>query len=321
MKTGKHSIPLGIIFGLLFQSLVTVRGSEPADSPLPAEVKSDANGDDVPPGLVSLNKQKTVLLDAKGKRLLLKSKIVLREGMLEMLCCLKQTKEHESILSVDAKAYTIHAGLLALGVEQGTPVRYEPEFQAATGTPVDIYVQWVDKNKKRQRVRAQELISRAVHRFYAEPLERQPDDLTIPRETKLRYDAKNKELTWYGQMTVEERDDLLALSRDKAYTKGVRSFYERSQPEEMKAGWVFVGSSFFVDPKTGEKFYQAEGGDVICVANFPTALIDVTIPSSASGNENLLYEAYTERIPPIDTDVLIEIIPDFDQPVEAVKPK
>lgn len=323
----KFLIGRGIEFRALFSVLMVwltacltvAYADDPASGAQPAQGKI-AGDDDAPEGLVPLNKQKTVLLDAKEKRLLIKSKVVLREGLLEMLCCLKQTKEHESILAVDAKAYTIHAGLLALGAEQGTPVQYEPEFKAATGTPLEIYLQWTDEKKKRKRVRAQEFISRAVHRFYAETLEKKPVDLTIPEETKLRYDSKNKELTWYGRMTEQERDELLRLSRDKTYKQAIRSFYGRSQPEEMKAGWVFVGSSFFTDPNNGEKYYQAEGGDVICVANFPTALIDVTVPSSASGNENLLYEAYTERIPPMDTEVLIEIIPDFDEPVEAVKP-
>ena len=61
-----------------------------------------------------MNKQETVLLDAEGKRLVLKGEVCLREGLLEMLVCLKQTKEHESILSVATKAQTVHAGLLAL---------------------------------------------------------------------------------------------------------------------------------------------------------------------------------------------------------------
>src|SRR5690348_10825294 len=67
-----------------------------------------------------LNKSGTVLVDAKGKRLLLKSEVVLREGMLEMLACIKRTKEHEAILAVDAKAQLVHAGLLALDAEAGS---------------------------------------------------------------------------------------------------------------------------------------------------------------------------------------------------------
>ena len=72
----------------------------------------------------------------------------------------------------------------------------------------------------------------------------------------------------------------------------------------MKANWVFAGSGF-----TKENYYLAEDGDVICVANFPTATLDLAAKSSSQGNSNLLYEAYTERIPPRGTAVTIELIP------------
>jgi hypothetical protein len=103
----------------------------------------------------------------------------------------------------------------------------------------------------------------------------------------------------------------LKLSKDGGYRKAIRTFYEKGLNREMKADWVFTGSRYYVDEKTGEKFYQAEGGEVICVANFPTALVDVAVPSSSKGGDNLLFEAFTERIPPRDTEVLIELIPVF----------
>jgi hypothetical protein len=81
----------------------------------------------------------------------------------------------------------------------------------------------------------------------------------------------------------------------------------------MKADWVLTGSRYYVDETTGEKFFQAEGGEVICVANFPTDLIDVAANSSSKGGDNLLFETFTERVPPQDTEVLIELIPVFEK--------
>ncbi|MBL6713415.1 MAG: hypothetical protein ISQ07_08520, partial [Pirellulales bacterium] len=60
--------------------------------------------------------------------------------------------------------------------------------------------------------------------------------------------------------------------------------------------WVFAGSSFWTDETTGQQYYQADGGDLVCVSNFPTAMLDLTIPSSQS-NEALLFEAFDSRIP------------------------
>jgi hypothetical protein len=258
--------------------------------------------------LVPLNKSGTVLLDAKGKRVLLKSKVVLREGLLEMLLCLAQTKEHESILAVDAKAQIIHAGLLALGAKPGRPVEFEP-FKSPTGQKIDIFVEWTDRKGKRHRKPAQTWMRHVTRRFYGEPLDRLPKGLKIPEESELRYDQRHRELSWFGPMTAKGRDELLKLSNDPQYCKAIRAFHNRSQPRQMQADWVFAGSGFWVDEKTGEKHYQAEGGDVICVANFPTAMIDVAIKSSATGQENLLFEPYTERIPPLGTDVTVELVP------------
>lgn len=278
--------------------------------------------------LVPLNKAGTVLLDAAGKRVLVQSKVVLREGVLEMLACLKQTKEHESILAVDAKAYVIHTGLLALGARPGRPVQFVKEvetpggetklveeFKPPTGQEIEIYLQWKDKDGKRHRVDARQWVRHNINRYYTAKLKELPADLELadePRDGDIRYDKRTGELFWFGPMTAKKRDELLARSESKEYRKAVESFYRQSQPREMKARWVFAGSSYHVDEETGKRYYQAEGGDLICVANFPTATIDVGAESS-SQQGGLLFEAYTDRIPPTDTEVTIELVPVFEK--------
>lgn len=261
--------------------------------------------------LVPLNKGGTVLLDAAGKRLLLKTEVCLREGALEMLVCLKQTKEHESILALDGKAQIVHAGLLALGANPGMPVQFSPEYRPPTGQKIEIFLQWADADGKLQRVPAKSWVRHATRRYWAEKLDSLPPDLELPEDGNLKYDEKHKELLWYGPMTDEERDELLALSKDKKYQAAIRAFHEQGQSREMKAEWIFAGSSFYVDEATGRKAYQAEGGDLICVSNFSTATIDVSIESSASENQQV-FEAWTERIPPLGTPVTVELIPVFD---------
>jgi hypothetical protein len=109
-------------------------------------------------------------------------------------------------------------------------------------------------------------------------------------------------------MTAKQKAEFLALSEDKDYRQAIESFFEQSQPREMKANWVFGGSGFFTDEETGKKYYLAEDGDLICVANFSGAMIDVAMASSAE-NGDLNFEAYTERIPPKGTEVTVELIP------------
>lgn len=259
--------------------------------------------------LVPLNRQKTVLLDIKGRRVLLKSRVCLRDGQLEMLVCKKQSKEHESILSVDSKAYVIHTALLALGSKTGSPVKFEPNYQPPTGQEIDIYFQWKDKDGKLHRDNAQKWVRTNTQRFYMQKLEKLPADVTIPEDSELRFDSKHKELLWYGVMSAEQRDSLGKLSEDATFKKMIAEFHRMSQPRQLNAKFVFTGGAFYVDQDTGERSYLPEGGGLVCVANFPSSMVDIAERSSAEESVGLLYEAHTEHIPPLETEVTIELIP------------
>jgi hypothetical protein len=277
------------------------------------EAKNPNQADDK---LIPLNKQETVLLDVVGKRVLLKTKVVLREGILEMLVCKKQTKEHESILSVDAQAYAIHAGLATLGAEAGSPAVFVPKFVPPKGQRIDIFLQWKDAKGKLQRVPAQQWIRYVTKRFYGQALMRLPHNVVLANESELRYDKKFKELSWYGPMSKEEREKLLSLSQDNAFRVAINTIYKRTLPRPFDTYWVFAGSGFTVDEQTGKQTYNAEHGDVICLANFPTSMIDVAVESSNSGEASLLFEPWVERVPPIGTEVTVELVPVFGKPKE-----
>jgi hypothetical protein len=269
------------------------------------------------PGLQALDPKGTVVLDLEGKRLLVKTRVVLREGLLEMFCCPAQTKEHESILAFDGRAFVIHTGLLALGAKAGTPVRYQPDFKPPTGQPIDVFVQWTDAKGKPHRARAQEWIRYATHRFYASPMAKVPQGLVLPQnndELPIRYHAKFKELTWFGPMSAVQRDQLLALSSDRGYRSAIQSFFAQSQNRQLDAGWVFAGSGEDFDEKTKRRIYYAEGGDLICVSNFPDAMLDLSVKSTDKQDEGLNFEAWTERIPPKGTEVTMELVPVFAKP-------
>lgn len=76
----------------------------------------------------------------------------------------------------------------------------------------------------------------------------------------------------------------------------------------MDLPWVFAGSGFWTDEQTGERFYNADAGELICVSNFTTATMDLPVKSSQA-NADLLFEAFTERIPSIGTQVRVVLRP------------
>jgi hypothetical protein len=79
--------------------------------------------------------------------------------------------------------------------------------------------------------------------------------------------------------------------------------------KSMEHPWVFAGSFFTEDEQTGERYYHGDTeGDLICVANFPSAVLDLPIQSSDS-NTSLLFEGFAERIPPIGTPVTLVLTP------------
>ncbi|HJT36164.1 MAG TPA: YdjY domain-containing protein [Pirellulales bacterium] len=91
-------------------------------------------------------------------------------------------------------------------------------------------------------------------------------------------------------------------ARAQEWVKDVQTGRELAEP------WVFAGSGFWVDPQNGQRHYLADMGDLICVSNFSTAMLDLPIESSDQAGQ-LLFQAYTERIPPVGTKVTLVLEP------------
>ena len=232
-------------------------GDKPSDGQESAapSVKKPLSKD--PPGMTRLSPEYDVWIDRKKKRVVMDGTVCLQQGTLEMFACLKGTKEHESVVFVDTKAFIVHAGLLAVGAKEGSPARFQPEYRPASGTPIDISLIWTDEKGAVQRCRAQD------------------------------------------------------------WVRNVRT------QKALDSAWVFAGSGFFLDENSGQKIYLAEGGDFICVSNFPGAMLDLPVESSKT-NEELLFEAFKEHIPPRGTRVRMVLTPrleDAPKTTEAAEPK
>jgi hypothetical protein len=88
---------------------------------------------------------------------------------------------------------------------------------------------------------------------------------------------------------------------------------EKKKP--MTAEWVFAGSKLVPNPLEPDKppTYLANSGDVISVSNFDCSLLDLAVRSSAE-NAHLSYEAWTERIPALETKVRVILEPVIKKP-------
>jgi hypothetical protein len=73
-----------------------------------------------------------ITIDAEDRRVDVESQVCLSEGFLELIACGKDSKEHESLIMVEAKPSHIHAALLLIGAEAGNPAMRKPLDEEAT---------------------------------------------------------------------------------------------------------------------------------------------------------------------------------------------
>lgn len=198
---------------------------------------------DHPEALTRLQPDQPVWFDNQERQVVLVGTVCQNHVPLEMFACLRGTKEHESVLSIDTRASVVHAGLLAAGAVPGQPVQYQPDFVAAHGPEIEVTLVWQDAHGQRQQARGQDWVR------------------------------------------------------------------EARTGRAMPYPWVFGGSKLLKDAETGKEFYLADGeGDLICVSNFPSAVLDIPVQST-DANANLLFEAFTEHIPPVGTAVTLLLKP------------
>jgi len=110
------------------------------------------------PGLTRLSPEHDVWIDPMRRYVVVDGNVCLRQGTLEMFACPRGTKEHEAIVSLKCPAQTVHAALLAIGAKVGSTVKWDPMYVPASGTEVDIWILWKDKEGMNRKMRAQHWI-------------------------------------------------------------------------------------------------------------------------------------------------------------------
>jgi hypothetical protein len=191
---------------------------------------------------------KNVFFEVQGgqRRVVVAAAVCLREGQLEGLLTRKGTKEHEYILAADVDARHVHAALLAAGAKPGSPVRFEPRYAPASGTPIRI---------------------------------------------SLRYQKDGKPVTEPARRWVRTAADKKELDQD----------------------WVFAGSRLLPDPDDPKKppIYLANQGDLVCLVNMETAMLDLPVRSPKKLDERV-FVADPDHVPPLGTavEIILEPVPE-----------
>jgi hypothetical protein len=222
---------------------------------------------DHPERLQLLHPRYLAWIDPVDRVLVLVGQVCQQDVPLELFACSGRSKAHESVVWVSAAPYVVHAGLLALGAEAGSPVQFNPELRPPTGSVIEIVVRWQEEGVRRE-IRAQDWVQdiSAMYRMFEGVVANHFEDELHPHD---HWDA------W----------------------------------RSMNYPWVFAGSQFVRDERTGREVYLADmDGELVCVANFASAVLDVPIESSAA-NAALMFRCFAERIPPIGTPVTLILRP------------
>lgn len=103
---------------------------------------------------------KNIFLETAGdrRRVIIAAEVVLREGPLELLLTRMTKKEHESILAADIDGRLLNAALLATKAKPGAPVKFEPNYKAASGPVIKVTLEYRDEKGKLVRVKGQDWI-------------------------------------------------------------------------------------------------------------------------------------------------------------------
>ena len=86
-----------------------------------------------------------VWIDWGRREVALDARVVLRKGPLELLACGPRTREHESILVVQGRPRDIYHAMGLLGLEPGSPVKFDPEknhLRPATGESLQLRIEF-----------------------------------------------------------------------------------------------------------------------------------------------------------------------------------
>ncbi len=158
----------------------------------------------------------------------LEATVVLREGeWVELLACTPNSREHESVLTVDAKPSHVHLALLALGLEPGQPrtarrVGQEWVSEGPSGPPVAVSVVTSDEDGEETQTPASRWI---VRQKSGEPLADEPWVFAGSRFVKLnQQDIYAADLNGSVVSIVNFGDEVLARRTDLTNQTDAQAF-------------------------------------------------------------------------------------------------
>jgi len=197
------------------------------------------------------------------------ARICLREGMLELIACTPDSKEHEAIIVIDARPSHIHTALLLLGARPGNPAMMrivsddgeDPDAQPRfihippRGAPVDVLLVFGKEGGKKKEHPISDFLVKADH-----------DDFGFGREAE-----------------------------------------EKEEPERFPGNtFLFTGSLLDSEGDGPPRYLADHSGHVITISTFGDELLGLD-GIHAHDNAALVWEVDGTNLPPLDSKVTLRL--------------
>ena len=110
----------------------------------------------VAPGPVASSLHPDVTVMPAARCVEIRARVACRRGFLEQVACGRGSREHESLVVVDAPASVVHAALLAVGARPGQPGAWTAAADGSlrldppAGDPITIRVRWSESGASRE---------------------------------------------------------------------------------------------------------------------------------------------------------------------------
>lgn len=235
-------------------------------SPPPPEVEVEVEAAEEEPATPPI-KLPGIEIDTEGEFVDVEAKVCLEEGLLELVACTTGTKEHESVVVIDASPIHIHTALLLIGARNGNPAMRKPINEEQT--------RWMHLPPQGDPIE----VSRVCEDADGNPVERPISDF----------------------ITRSEGDPYM---QDMGYDDSSSSDGEKE--EAFPDTFVFAGSHL-IENENGETQYLAEqSGNLISISTFGDELLCLSGFQSRE-NGQLVWEIDPTHLPALDTQVTLRL--------------
>ena len=214
-----------------------------------------------------------MVIDFQKRCVDLEATICLDRGYLELIACTKGSKEHESIVSIEARPMHVHTALLFLGATNGNPAMRKPVDEEKT--------RWVNLPPRGDSIN----VSLVVKNSEGETVERPISDFVT--RSKERPDEINDS---------DDRERKDAAEKDNTFPHT----------------FLFAGSHLRDNEKGPRQYLADRSGHVISIATFGDELLCLPgVQSHANGA--LMWQIDSTHLPKVGTKVTLRLRPQRDQ--------